>query len=67
MDEGSLTEEGMGYTFFWKGYPSEKSSVGRPPPLWLHMTSQNARKCSMASYTMDGALQEAKTGATRTS
>lgn len=20
MDEGSLTEEGMGYTFFWKGY-----------------------------------------------
>ena len=22
MDEGSLTEDGMGYTFFWKGYPS---------------------------------------------
>ncbi|KAI4825265.1 hypothetical protein KUCAC02_020952, partial [Chaenocephalus aceratus] len=22
LDEGSLTEEGMGYTFFWKGYPS---------------------------------------------
>ncbi|KAL6464878.1 hypothetical protein MHYP_G00271950 [Metynnis hypsauchen] len=21
LDEGSLTEEGMGYTFFWKGYP----------------------------------------------
>ncbi|XP_034071876.1 LOW QUALITY PROTEIN: uncharacterized protein LOC117545945 [Gymnodraco acuticeps] len=23
LDEGSLTEQGMGYTFFWKGYPSE--------------------------------------------
>ncbi|KAJ4938360.1 hypothetical protein JOQ06_002980 [Pogonophryne albipinna] len=22
LDEGSLTEEGMGYTFFWIGYPS---------------------------------------------
>jgi len=22
LDEGSLTEEGMGYTFFWKGFPS---------------------------------------------
>ena len=22
LEEGSLTEEGMGYTFFWKGYPS---------------------------------------------
>ena len=22
MEEGSLTEKGMGYTFFWKGYPS---------------------------------------------
>ncbi|XP_076128077.1 uncharacterized protein LOC143109310 [Alosa pseudoharengus] len=21
LDEGSLTEEGMGYTFYWKGYP----------------------------------------------
>lgn len=21
LDDGSLTEEGMGYTFFWKGYP----------------------------------------------
>lgn len=21
MDEGCLTEEGMGYTFYWKGYP----------------------------------------------
>ncbi len=21
LDEGSLTEEGMGYTFFWKGFP----------------------------------------------
>lgn len=22
LDEGSLTEEGMGYTFYWKGYPT---------------------------------------------
>ena len=23
LDEWSLTEEGMGYTFYWKGYPQQ--------------------------------------------